>query len=285
MTFTLRRSLKIAFYLIVWVSLLSCGLFIPPATVTPTVFSPTNTSTLTATLPPTDTPPPTLTVTPHPAQVFANPILSAIANRPPDYQDDFTSPSSGWDTGRQNEDVFIGTRTYVDGQYVMVADAANAEQMSRYGYGYVSGANRKLVSGLTDYVFEVEQTWISGSGWTMIFLCDADGSSYSVRLSRPGRAGGFWLSDRMRSPDAAVQFTNEMFFPFRATEQSKVRITFIIQGEQFAIFADGEPLYYSTLSGERKLGLHTIEFSLLTDSSVKPIEIHWDNLKVWDLNR
>ena len=285
MPFTLRRSLKVVFYLIVWVSLLSCGLFFPPATITPTVFSPTNTSTLTATLPPTDTPSPTLTATPHPAQIFASPILSAIANRPPDYQDDFGNPSSGWDRGRQDEDVFIGTRNYVDGQYVMVADAANADQMQRYGYGYVNGDNRKLVSGLTDYVFEVEQTWISGSGWTMINLFDADNYAYSIRLSRPGRAGGFWLESPGGGPDTAVQFTNDMFFPFRATEQSKVRITFIIQGEQFAVFADGKPLYYSTLSGERKLTLDTIDFSLLTDSSVNPIEIHWDNLKIWDLNR
>ena len=107
----------------------------------------------------------------------------------------------------------------------------------------------------------------------------------SVRLSRPGRAGGFWLENSTRGPDTAVQFSNDLRFPFRADTQSKVRITFVIQGEQFAIFADGQPIYYSTLSGERKLNLETIEFSLLTDSSANPIEIHWDNLKIWDLNR
>lgn len=284
MTFASRRFVKVAFYLIIWISMLSCQLFFPSATpvpITPTVSSPTSTSTL----PPTNTPPPTLTATPHPANIFGDPILSEIANRPPDYQDDFSNPSSGWDTGRQNEDVFIGTRNYVGGQYSMVADAANAEQMARYGYGYVIGLNHKMVSGLTDYVFEVEQTWIQGSGWTMINLYDNDNYAYNIRLSRPGRAGGFWLESPRQGPDTAVQFTNDLFFPFKADAQSKVRITFIIQGDQFAIFADGGPVYYSTLSGERKLALHTIEFRLLTDSSTKPIEIHWDNLKIWDLNR
>ena len=284
MTFTLRRTLKVAFYLIVWISLLACQLFFPTATpvpVTPTVSSPTSTSAP----PPTDTPPPTLTATPHPASIFAGPIFAMIANRPPDYQDDFSDPSSGWDTGRQNDDVFIGTRNYVDGEYVMVADAANADQMQRYGYGYVLGLNQTMVSGLKDYVFEVEQTWIQGRGWTMIYLYDADNYSYSVRLSRPGHAGGFWLESPRQGPDTAVQFTSDIFFPFHATEQSKVRITFIIQGEQFAIFADGEPVYYSTLSGQRKLILDTIEFRLLTESSTNPIEIHWDNLKIWDLSR
>lgn len=285
MTFTFRRSLKVALYLIAWISLLSCRLFFPPATVTPTVFSPTSTSTLTAALPPTDAPPPTLTATPHPADIFGDPILSAVANRPPDYQDDFSDPSSGWDAGRQNDGVFIGTRNYVDGQYLMVADAANPDQMQKYGFGYVLGLNHRLVSGLTDYVFEVEQTWIRGSGWTMINLYDADNYAYSIRLSRPGRAGGFWLEMPNQGPDFAVQFTNDIFFPFRATEQSRLRITFIIQGGQFAIFADGEPIYHSSLSGGRKLTLDAIEFRLLTDSSTNPIEIHWDNLKIWDLNR
>lgn len=58
MTFTFRRSLKVAFYLMVWVSLLSCQLFFPTATPvpdTPTVTPPPPTNTITPTVPPTAT--------------------------------------------------------------------------------------------------------------------------------------------------------------------------------------------------------------------------------------
>jgi hypothetical protein len=244
------------------------------------------TVTLTATpIPPTQTHVPTLTATPDPARIFGDPILAQIANRQPDHQDDFSNQASGWDTGRQDDGTFVGTRNYVDGKYVMVADAASPYQMKTFGYGYVSGYNHKLVAGLKDYVFQVEQTWIRGSGFTMINLYDSNNYAYSVRLSQPVRAGGFWLESPIQGPDTAVIFSNDILFPYNATEQSRVQITFTIQGQEFAIFADGKPIYYSSLSGQRKMNLATIEFRLLTDSSTNPIEIHWDNLKIWDLNR
>ena len=256
-----------------------------PLPTTPPEISPSETTVPASTQPPTNPPPPTNTATPNPAQIFADLIYAAIADRPPDVQDDFADPSSGWETGRQDQDVFIGSRDYVSGKYVMIADAANAEQMQRYGYGYATGTNRSLGRGLTDFVFEVDQIWIHGSGFTMINLFDSKGYAYSIRLSRPGRMGGFWLESPVQGPDTAAQFTNDILFPFTGREKSTVRISFIVQGEQFAILADGQPLYTSTLSGERKLTISAIEFRLLTDSSTESIEIHWDNLKIWDLNR
>ena len=52
--------------------------------------------------------------------------------------------------------------------------------------------------------------------------------------------------------------------------------------DRFLVLGSEGGTYYVS---ERKLTLDTIDFSLLTDSSVNPIEIHWDNLKIWDLNR
>jgi hypothetical protein len=251
---------------------------------------PTEINTATPILPtdtplPTSTLLPTLTATPDPAQIFADTVLAQIAGRSPDYQDDFSNPSSGWETGRQDDDkIFVGTREYVDGQYVTIADPATDYSMKKYGFGYVNGSNARLVSNLKNYVFEVEQIWITGSGFAMINLHDSDGFAFSIRLSRPGRNGGFWL-ERNDGPETATQFSNDILFPSVATGQSTTRITFITLGQEFAILANGQPIYYSNLSGERKLNLYTIEFRLLTDSSVNPVEVHWDNLKIWDLNR
>jgi hypothetical protein len=77
------------------------GLFASPApanTLSPTgTNTPSPTSTLIAT--PTRTPRPTSTVTPLPSWVadFAQPILDAIANRLPNYMQDFSNTSSNWD--------------------------------------------------------------------------------------------------------------------------------------------------------------------------------------------
>ena len=274
--------------LALWIGMPSCkpfSLAVTPSPIPPTRIIPSETALPPSSVPATNTPAPTNTSRPNPARIFVNSVLSMIADRPPDVQDDFSNPASGWEVGRQNDDMFIGTRNYVDGHYVMIADAANAEQMRRYGYGFVSSANNRLGDGLTDYVFEVEQSWVHGEGWTMINLLDADGYAYSVRLSRPGQYGGFWLESPKRGPETAVEFTNNILFPSDAFEKKLVRITFIIQGEQFAILADGKPVYYSTHSGERKLTLSGVEFHLLTKSDMYSIEIHWDNLKIWDLNR
>ena len=67
-------------------------------TATPTITTtPTSTVTTTATITPTRTPFPTATVTPIPTWVteFAEPILAAIQDRTPDFQDDF-SQDQGW---------------------------------------------------------------------------------------------------------------------------------------------------------------------------------------------
>jgi hypothetical protein len=254
------------------------------STLIPTVINTATAVPSTATRVPTLTSIPTSTATRDPARIFADPIFSRIANRLPDIQDDFSSPDSGWDTGRQNDETFVGTRNYIDGQYVMVADPASSYQIKALGYNFVTGYNHRLVSGLKDYVFEVEQTWIQGSGPTAISLHDdMNDIAYRIGLNCPDRSGDFWLLTPI-TPSTSVQFTNNLLFPFDAATQSRVRITFIIQGQEFAIFADGEPVYYSNLGGARKLNFYWIEFGLMTGSSTTPFEIHWDNLKIWDLN-
>jgi hypothetical protein len=69
----------------------------PPPSETPAPsLTPTLSSTLTPSL--TPSPRPTRTATPAPAWVtdFAQPILDAIALRPPNFQDDFDDQSGGW---------------------------------------------------------------------------------------------------------------------------------------------------------------------------------------------
>ncbi len=97
-----QRTLAISvLFLTSWV-ILACGAGqLSTPTIAPTD-SPTlansPTPSLTHTPRPTSTDAPTPTITPLPAWVteFGQPILDAIADRPPDYQDDFSQASPDW---------------------------------------------------------------------------------------------------------------------------------------------------------------------------------------------
>jgi hypothetical protein len=64
----------------------------------------------------TPSPRPTNTPTPQPGWVtdFAQPILDAIADRTPSFQDDFGPGSTGWD-----KDYCVGSMKYIDGELVI----------------------------------------------------------------------------------------------------------------------------------------------------------------------
>ena len=92
--------------------LVGCSTFLPQGTpiLTPVVstetliptFTPTDTSTPNPTV--TPSPRPTKTATPVPGWVtdFAEPILAAIADRPPDFEEDFTEAGPGWYLEKMN---------------------------------------------------------------------------------------------------------------------------------------------------------------------------------------
>ena len=140
MTFTLRRSIKVAFYLIVWVGLLSCGLFIPPATVTPTVFSPTNTS----------TPPPTSTVTPTvPPTATRDPRITNPQNQ---HLYLYVEKNRNWHDARD----YCAAQ---GGHLVTIDSASENDFIFR-----LTGGNTWL--GATDEVQEGIWVWVTGETWS-----------------------------------------------------------------------------------------------------------------------
>jgi hypothetical protein len=64
----------------------------------------------------------------EPARAFAGPILSAIASRPPTYQDDFGDPKSGWEVWSRDEGDIGGEIGYADGEYFMSVKPASASR-------------------------------------------------------------------------------------------------------------------------------------------------------------
>jgi endonuclease/exonuclease/phosphatase family metal-dependent hydrolase len=81
-------------------------------------------------------------------QSLADSILTAIANRTPDYQDDFSDPYSGWIIQDQQ-----GESGYISGEYFLrTAAMQNA---------FASSASNSNIPMLTDLVLEIESRFIS----------------------------------------------------------------------------------------------------------------------------
>jgi hypothetical protein len=96
---------RVVAVILIFPLLVGCNTFLPQPTSTPTSIStetviPTLTHTVSSTPFPSITPSPlaTKTSTPQPEWVtaFAQPIMDAIADRPPDFQDDFSQSSIDW---------------------------------------------------------------------------------------------------------------------------------------------------------------------------------------------
>lgn len=93
----------------------------PFTTVAPTITA-TSTSTSTPTASPTNAPRPTPTVTPLPSWVtsFAEPILAAIANTPPHFEDDFSQASDSWRVDPRDDRCRVKIQ---DGAFTMSVEA------------------------------------------------------------------------------------------------------------------------------------------------------------------
>ena len=114
--------------------LVGCSMYLSQDTSSPTpvdaiqTSKPTFTPTVSKTLSPSVTPSrrPTATATPFPAWVtdFAEPILTAIANRPPDFQEDFSQASTAW----QQEKIDFPTEGVIsDGVLILSAVPVNGK--------------------------------------------------------------------------------------------------------------------------------------------------------------
>jgi len=217
----------------------------------PTSPVPTNTPipTITPTSPPTPTrtPRPTATATPLPEWVtgFAQPILDAIANRAPNFQDDFGLDSTSWQApdwcGRRME--------YVEGEMV-VTDC----RLHRPNINY------------SDFLIEFDGRFFelaaSDSVWSLSFR-QIEGPNHSARFHYNG--------------DVTLSFYEGGYYEFPNAANSGNHTNHIIiigKSSRFAIFLNNEPLF-----GINVPSLKFGDFEFLADGTVLAI----DNIRIWNI--
>ncbi len=214
---------------------------------------------------PTRTPAPTSTPTTHPAQTFAEPILAAIADRPPDYQDDFSDPKSGWEVIYAD-----GRRSlqdgYKDGELVLVANSASAENQIVHTFLQVPSLY------VSDFVMEFDFRFASArSGHIYVHFRLGDPYA-SLDLATDGSV---WLETKTIDGGTTTEATRvNLTGPNQAN-----RLRIIVQGPQIALYLNGQPV----LVARREIDKGGIILGIWNSSST-PMQVNFDNFKVWDIS-
>jgi len=193
----------------------SATLTFHPPTATPTVPSPT------PTLAPTSTPRPTRTSTPKPAWVtnFAEPILAAIANRRPNFQDDFSDRSGGWTATME----YCASRLKFTGGEMVVSSCHVSRQM-----------------WYADFVAEMDGRFLADSTTSRrrwAFHYRIDGTNYSYSFEYDGRVqAGF---EQLGSDSEYIDFLGAAL-----PGESVNHMLVIAKGQAFALYVNNRPVAY-----------------------------------------
>lgn len=222
--------------------------------ITPPMQTPTSTSTEPSTATSTPTTRPTRTPIPKPAWVtdFAEPILAAIANQTPDFQDDFSKRTANW---TQVSWCDPSRAKYVDGTLVITPLQGCDMNLNNLWY--------------SDFVAEVEGRFLSGY---------SQNSYWSL---------GFRLTE---NADDKVGFQYDGWLWGHSDYNSEVRghsagstnrLLVIARGSQIAFYVNDNPAFFWTNATPRRgtfnLGVWNSQWG--TDTAVS-----FDNFKVWDIS-
>ena len=206
---------------------------------------------------------PSPTATPEPwVTGFAEPLLLAIQDRPPDFQDDFSQPDTGWVfiTGHGDGTVEIANGVMTMGAVTEQNAIAIHKEMTLHNFVLQVDVN----------FVELEDRISAGVWWRQydsvgeVFTLDNDGSWSLSRNDRPEFplfASGSELVD-MSKP---------------------VTITIVSRGTEFAVYMNNIPLAYHNDIGRPPANGIELTFFNHADSRIDSA-MAYDNLSVWNLD-
>ncbi len=235
----------------------------PLAAIGPGTVTPAQTATFIPAPTATRTLRPTMTATSIPGWVmdFAEPLLSAIANRSPSIADDLSDNSGGW----VKDWCSPSTPKYQIAGELFLGDCAGTRSKMAY----------------QDFVLQIDVRFIESASdavWVTSFRCQGGGADpcYALKLEHNGRmslSGNNHLGRHFEVEIGQIQIS-----------EAANRIILIVRGTQFAVYASGHPLsYVDDQTIPFKGSIHFDAWaggSPRAGSSIAAI----DNLKIWDLS-
>lgn len=221
---------------------------------------------------------------PSTIEAFAWPFLAAIADRGPDYADDFSNPGSGWATSSYDNADPARRVGYLDGEFfASLVPTPGAHNCSH-------GENRSMPY-FRDLVLEVDGRFVvfppnGNQSWHLAFRWGAPANN------DPARGGGYVV---MINPLQNVALSRGIWLDNNNTHLGGVTSNYIARGSgtnhlqvvakgsEIAIMVNGVPLLYADDPGYEGYFGGGVTMSVCTHPG-EPLEARWDNLRIWDIS-
>lgn len=189
-------------------------------------------------------------------------ILGSIAGKTPDYEDDFSDPSSGWAA----QSAANGETRYQDGAYFISA--------KNECFGAPLPTNQEF----SDFVLEMELTFmdqVEGAG--MVTFRENGQAHYGADIFPLGRVGFHKNVNGVHIPLLETEIPTSSF---QAWDTPK-HLTLIAWQDRLAVYVNGE-LFIAladTSSSRGRFGFN------VCDDNHQGLQVLIDNLKIWQLSR
>jgi hypothetical protein len=228
----------------------------PQTALTPTSIPPTPTL-IPTTVPPAS--PPTTSIQVEQARAFAEPILQAIANRKPDFADDFSTADKGWGGGNLEQNELVVVQNGVARLEVEEKDVSFGNQ----------ALNRK------DFVLQVEARVAEGDNATQLIVNFHNLSSEYWFYLDIDSAGSIWRVDkRLAGQQTNLASGQGNVSPFG----EPTRIIVVARGPRAAVYLNGTPVAYF-----EDADFDTSGSTMLFCESLRQSVCEFDNVEFWEL--
>jgi hypothetical protein len=213
-------------------------------------------------------------------RAFADPILAAVTDRSPDIKDDFSDPNSGWPVSSTSAGDKWGYTA--DGAYALVV----TNQYRNPSGDPCLDLSPAILPDFSDFVLEFDAQYVSviDGNWHSIFrdmpstLPGSPSTFYSIILFPDGN---FFLNKSFPADTLEIMHNNAIPPFVLGTGQNHV--TVIARGTKMAVYANSVPLVLAN-DPDWQPGKIALNFGACNSASQgAPLEVHFDNLKVWDL--
>jgi len=215
--------------------------------------------------------PATSTLTPQAeqARAFAEPILKTIAERKPDYQDDFSDPKSGWPIGSTPS----GDKWGYEGDTYFIS-------ATRRSGDACCGAAPASALVFSDFVLEIDAQFNSGErgNWYVLFRRSEDVDHYGVGLSLDGDLR-IWKNGHEVNTESHGTLGETRITNFEMGDGTN-HLTIIAQGPQIAVYVNGAPAW---LIYDESLSKGWITLGVGNEAEQTTLGVRFDNMKVWDI--
>ena len=232
---------------------------------------------------PTLPPAPRATESPQPSEIpfpawvtdFSGPILLAIQDRPPDFQDDFSQDTNGWLT-RANAPQDVGNVAIASGGLMMNPGPGISGQADHYS------------TSIRDFVVQVDVNFPVPSEPSAARLEWLRYEVYDSTLTQQGfdiqsdRSWHLWSCPR-ETPEHPPECQEGLPSGSASVDLSEpATVTLVSRGTELAVYLNGTPLTYYNYLGQPPAS-HVRLTSWDDSEDPGHLGIVFDNFKIWEL--